>query len=573
MPVAAARVRGLAASVTDRVTDTVGLRLLVLALAVVGAYHYSLLTLARDLGLDTPLAYLGLVPPMAVGIAMLTPRAAGEPEIHDRQVDLIVGLPLLATALFLQVTLPGRMGSDFWLYRVDLLTLPVFVAGCVVLLFGVRALWRFRVAVAFLLLAWPVPYAWFIDHFLGLTTGTTISGLRASLHVLHVATPVAGSDGSTFQIVHHAVPYQVSVASSCSGVNGVVGFALVGTAFGAIVRGGRVRKALWLATGLLLVWGFNLARIVVIFWAGHVWGERFAVDGLHPVLGLFEFAAAVLVMVLLMPLAKLTIPTRTTTTSLRDRLGAVPRGAAGMRLAGVSLLAIVVVLFGVDGTLTRFQLTASDFGAPKVEAIDAKPAVVPGFNAAPIAQYDWVTRFFGSGSSWHRFSYAQNTYEPGVEGASQQAPVIADVIDSKSIQPFNAYGIEACYSFHGYTVHGDHTVDLGGVTGHALTYRDGSQAWTVVYWIWAVADGNGGRRYERVVLLESSRPDGDTAVAEPDSSPLQGVGYGTPSAGSVASESAQNAALVDFAKQLVKHAAPAPTKSTVSASGSTAVAS
>jgi exosortase len=568
VPVAAARARSLAA----RVTDTVGLRLLAGGLAVVVAYHYTLLTLARDLGLDTPLAYLGLVPPMAVGIAVLTPKTEGEPEIHDRQVDLIVGFPLLAVALFLQATLPDRLGSDFWLYRIDLLTMPLFVAGCVVLLFGVRALWRFRVAVAFLFLAWPVPYAWFIDHFLGLTTGTTISGLKASLHLLHVATPVAGSDGSTFQIGYHAMAYQVSVASSCSGVNGVVGFALVGTAFGAVVRGNRVRKALWLATGLLLVWAFNLLRIMAIFWAGHVWGERFAIDGLHPVLGLVEFAAAVLVMVVLMPLARLTIPTQPTTTTLRERLGAVPRGAAGMRVAGVSLLAIVIVLFGVDGSLTRFQLTASDFGAPKVEAIDVQPAVVPGFDDAPVAEYDWVTRFFGSGSSWHRFAYAQDTYEPGVVGASQPAPVIADVIDSRSIQPFNAYGIEACYSFHGYTVHGDHTVDLGGVTGHALSYRDGAQSWTVVYWIWAVADSTGGHRYERVVLLEPSSAAGLTQV-QPDANPLQGVGYSSPSTDSVGTESTDSAALVRFARLLVKHAAPAPTKATVSASRSSRVAS
>ena len=46
----------------------------------------------------------------------------------------------------------------FWVWRIDLLTLPFFVVGAVAVIFGVRVLWRQKVAVGFLLLAWPYPY-------------------------------------------------------------------------------------------------------------------------------------------------------------------------------------------------------------------------------------------------------------------------------------------------------------------------------------------------------------------------------------------------------------------------------
>jgi exosortase/archaeosortase family protein len=549
--------------------DSLGARLAALGVSVVLAYHYSLLTLGRDLGLDTPLAYLGLVPFMAVGIALLAPRRPAGPDIHDRQVDLIVGLPLVAAALFAQAALPGRLGSNFWLYRVDLLTLPVFVAGCVALLFGVRALARFWVPVAFLVLAWPVPYAWLIEHVLGATTTTTLAGIRRALHVVHVAVPTVGGDGSVFTIVHGGVAYQVDVASSCSGVNSIVGFALVGGAFAAVVRGARARKAAWLALGLVLVWALNIGRIVTIFWAGRLWGERVAVDGLHPVLGLVVFAGAVVAMVCALPVFRLRIgdPVAAPAVPLRARLSARPRAAHGMRLAGVTLAVAAVLLAGLDGALTRFELTAGDFGAARVTAFDQHPSVVPGFSASPVASYAWVTRFFGGGSSWQRLEYTPTSTFGGTRVATPMAPVIADVIDSKSIEPFNSYGIEACYQFHGYSVHGEHEVDLGGVLGHALTYRDRSRSWNVVYWIWVVDAGAGHRRYERVVLLQ---PTGGATGAQPQDSPLQGVGYGSVEGGkatSTADAGDGTGLLVDFARQAVAHAVPVASAPAVNAAG------
>ena len=47
----------------------------------------------------------------------------------------------------------------FWVWRIDLLTLPVFVAGAVAIIFGVRVLWRQKLAVGYLFLGWPYPYS------------------------------------------------------------------------------------------------------------------------------------------------------------------------------------------------------------------------------------------------------------------------------------------------------------------------------------------------------------------------------------------------------------------------------
>ena len=162
----------------NRWKDSVGLRLVLGFLAVVVAYHYSLRTLTHTITLNTPLAYLGLVPIMAAGLAWARRHGPTGPDIHDRQIDLIVGLTLVGSALMALLVLPGRLGSLYWVWRLDLLTLPVFVAGVVCLLFGTRAVWHQKAPILFLLLAWPQPYVWIIEHALDGALSSTLWGLR-----------------------------------------------------------------------------------------------------------------------------------------------------------------------------------------------------------------------------------------------------------------------------------------------------------------------------------------------------------------------------------------------------------
>src|ERR1700728_4587132 len=162
-------------------------KIVVLVGLVFLAYHYSLVSLVQTVGLDTPLAYVGLVPIIAAGLAWLNrhPRAS-EPPIHDRQLDYIIGLTLVAAAVVAAVFLPGRMGDMYCVDRIDLLFLPLFVAGATVLFFGVRVAWRQKVALGYLFLGWPWIYTTVLLGTLGGFTSLTLSGLNAALKVVPV---------------------------------------------------------------------------------------------------------------------------------------------------------------------------------------------------------------------------------------------------------------------------------------------------------------------------------------------------------------------------------------------------
>jgi len=474
------------------------LRVAALLAGTATAYHYSLLSLLQSLSLETPLAYVGLVPIMALLLAALRARPLKpEPHIHDRQLDYIVGLPLLSAALAVNVLMPRRLSTLFWVWRIDLFTLPFFVAGAVAILFGVRVLWRQRLAISFLMLAWPLPYSVLLLRFLSAFTNGTLSGLRLALKGIHVAVPQPSADGSLFQVVHAGKPFPISVVSACSGVNGMVGFLLVGVAFGAVVRGPRVRKALWLTAGLALLWLINLGRILFIFWAGKLWGESVAINVLHPYVGLVTFNVGIVVMLGL---------------AIRggDRVAGAPRavGAALRTLAvpkAAAAVLTVVVLSGVlavtNENLKAYDLVANALGGARLASFSDHPYAPDGWGARQSDRYTWARPFFGDDSTWLRYTYS---WQSGTSGPLRSSlPITGDVIRTSNLRSFSAYGVEACYRFHGYKLRDVANVSLGGgVTGQALSYANPKlkQDWTLVYWIWPVKTADNSTRYERVTL-------------------------------------------------------------------------
>ena len=81
-------------------------------------------------------------------------------------------------------------------------------------------------------------------------------------------------------------------------------------------------------------------------------------------------------------------------------------------------------------------------------------------------------------------------------------PVVADVINTPDLSSFSAFGVENCYTFHGYALADVTQVSLaGGITGQAMSYTSQQfGSWSIVYWIVPVKMDAGGTSFERVVL-------------------------------------------------------------------------
>ena len=564
------RRRWLEASQTTRTRIQVG----ILIGAVLLAYNYSLSTLFQTADEQTPLAYISMVPVIALALAAIRARPLKpEPPIYDRQVDYTIGIPLIVAALAINELLPARMSAMFWVYRVDLFSLPVFVAGAVAILFGCRVLWRQKLAISFLFLAWPYPYEKYLLGVLNAFTDVTLAAMQKIAVWTHLATPAVSSDNTLFTVTHHGTPFSLSIVSACSGVNGVVGFLLVGSAFAAIVRGPILRKVLWLVGGMLLLFALNLGRISFIFFAGQQWGESVAINVFHPFIGLVLFAVGVVVMLLLIrplgmriefgsssPTPPAEIPPL---TGGSGRAGGVASGpprpdkpnrkptlAVPKMFLAVSVVMLSALFIGVNnGGLRTYNLVAGVAGQAKLDAFTQGPVAPQGWRAQYETSYGWAKPLFGDTSIWNRYILR---YE-GSGPLDTNVPVVADVINTPDLSSFSAYGVENCYQFHGYALTDVTQVSLaGGITGQSLSYTSQQfGSWSIVYWIVPVKLETGGTNYERIVLYVQNSGQGAVVKGVTTGRGLDNLGSLNPNNGADLALINNRTFLVAFAKQLI----------------------
>ena len=545
--------------VPDAVTACLRVALVAALCAV--AYNFSLSTLLRDLTVQTPLAYLGLVPIIALVVCLVRYLDGDDLDIHDRYLDYIVGLPLLALALAVVLFVPARYSTFFWLWRVDLISLPIFAAGAVALGLGARTLWRLKLPLLFLLLAWPPPWVFLVQHLLSGFTSETLAIVRAILQLLPVAAPVAGGDGSLFAVVHAGRSFTLSVSPVCAGANGLVAFAVVGLALMLIVRGPLGGRLLWLGTGLLLTWVLGLVRVISILLAGALWGEAFAMDVLHPLIGLVIFNLGVIVLLAVLGwfgLRPRVFKWREATTRLGVRGRAVSRAGLGLAIAA----AISVVVAAADAHLHDFQLLADDLGAPRMAPLALTASFVPGWVMTHTTSYPWARLYFGSDASWQRYQFSWQSASPAELAPLSSGPITLDLISTSELESLSRYGIESCYLVHGYRVAALRRVDLGGgLIGHAISYHAvGSGDWTSIYWEWPVRTAT-GQHYERVVINYLQFGPSTIGAPEPRTDPLSSVALGVADASGGSSTGSLSAVqladrdfLVGFARSLVRAA-------------------
>ncbi|MHB8449915.1 MAG: exosortase/archaeosortase family protein [Mycobacteriales bacterium] len=504
---AAGRFGSIAPAVRWARTEVRGLSPALRVVLVVGlvilAYPHSLAAVLGQLGYDSPLAYVGLVPLLSLGLCLLLGGRArpGELRAPDRQVDWILGVFFLAVAGFVAVVLPTRVSYEFWVNRLDLLGLPVFVAGLVAILFGSRVLHRVRLPVALLALAWPYPYQAPVAEAQSLTSHLTVAALKAS----HSLVPAAHWLGGTlFAVGTGAGSFSVNVAPSCAGADSALGFLLVGGAVLVATTGRRLAKLAWLVTGIAAALAANVVRLLLLMWTGAHLGEGVALTWLHPVLGLALFSVVVAVMVLLLPRFGLDLVVGVPATAVEaGRPAPAPVNVVSrLSVGGLGVLLVVAALFGVANEgLARFDPFTGLSSAGAVSPLAPQPPTIAGWTGGQYDQITWATPYFGTGSTWYRDVYSPDS--PATE--HYYGAVYLDVVTTPDLEAFSTFGLNACYHFHGFRVVRSVRVDVGGpAVGEAISYLDPhtDQVWSVVAWVWPVSTPQ-GKQFERVVALAS----------------------------------------------------------------------
>jgi exosortase/archaeosortase family protein len=492
-------VRGARLGIVDAGSPVV--RLIAAYLLACLAFLPSLLSLLAQFRFSTPTGELILVP--VITFVLLLDAVRRRPDAWRGRLgwgDVLTAAVLLAVCVTVFAALPDPDVNDTWMSRVDLLAFPLAVcAGCVALL-GMRVLVLAGPALGYGFLVWPMPWNLLYLHTVSHLTDATYWCSVRLIEAFGVGTAVAG-DANTVFVPRGDDGFEISVASSCSGVSGLLAFSVVAAAFMTQCRGSLRARSLWAGIGLVAVWSAGIGRIVAIAWVGSVWGSGFALQVLHPVAGLVLDCAVLGTLVVLAPRFGLHRRTSTPSGAGNPNLPPPPGRSVLLRATGCALVAVALLVTGVRGSSPSL---ASGRVQPAATTLDSVKGV--SLSAVSLGEVTWARAFFGDKSRWVRYQL-----DTPVDAGTMRIWVDSVVTDDAAA--FRAHDVIGCYSFHGYDIRfSDDLLVAPGLSARRLVVRqqDGS-VWNSLYWQWPVLK-DGQVRYERVVLFGGASP-ADPTVA------------------------------------------------------------
>lgn len=456
-------------------------RLLVVIGLGLGPFVPSILAMQDFLLADNALGFTPFALVGAVYLFWVRAHSNSAPKLRDILVDLFFVAPLVFIAFFILFVTPASMSWYFWLNRMDLAALAPWTMAVAFAFLGYQQVLLTWPAWIVLFFAWPWPAVWLqntlSDVFVPITAWT------GQLVADFARLPYAPSDDpQVFTTTHlpEADNFTLVVGQLCSGTSATIGFLIVGGGLMLLSRGKAASRTRWLLAGVAFAFFTNLVRVSALLIAATSVSRDFAVNTLHPILGLVLFAVTILVMLALMrPFGLRFDPVP---HGRRVVWEPSPGGGKALRVVWVLMLAAGLGVGSGVAQAQDFNFIGIGDGAPAISVESERGVIpeVPGWTLIHQTEISW-TDLFGRTSRGDVFEYQQPDYEPGDARIGVQTVVTEDKAT------LERYTIEQCIDFHSRDLDARRAVDLGyGLTGYILhdTYEDVNGS--VLYWVMPV---------------------------------------------------------------------------------------
>lgn len=209
--------------------------------------------------------------------AVIPFERADQPK-QTKHLAAVSGILLSATAIILY-----WYGSfTFTPLEYHILTLPIFAAGLLLILFNPQTLRQLAFPIAFLIFLTPPPSE--ILYSLGSTL--SVIGSEASnaiVSLLGIPSKISGEYGNPTIIITRpdqtTIGFTVDIA--CSGIYSLIGFLIFAAFIAYIARDKLWKKAAIFLLGLPLIYLLNIIRITIILLIGYQFGEELALQVFH----------------------------------------------------------------------------------------------------------------------------------------------------------------------------------------------------------------------------------------------------------------------------------------------------
>lgn len=378
---------------------------------------------------DTPIAYLILIPILAMGWAWWNLGTITRPYPDDTEANLLLGgLAALVIGFILAVG-PVRWPSTFVYQHVGLLLWPFWSLALAWILFGLGVTRYILAPLAYLFLAWPAIFGTLADRTQNLLTRWAITALTGLSH--NVPWLLSGQVG-TFYVRHGSQWIGVVVAQACSGADSLLGAAILIPLMLTVLKGPWRRMAMLVLTALVGALVINWLRLFIIVAAVHWIGGGWTFSYLHPVLGFILFAGLALGLTGLAGKLHLTIPHAWNGLAL-------PRVQRTQQILSVVFAALLFVAL-----LPYLSLPPGYFGNPAPVPTDQLSRLMP-----PLSGFIRIPKYYANESSvlGPHSATAADLYV-----STRGAQILTEVWSTPSASNLASYGFRNCLLYHGENI-------------------------------------------------------------------------------------------------------------------------
>ena len=309
-----------------------GLRTATIVLAVLAIFYQDLSIVASDALHSDTTSHILAIPFLLCYLIYRKRKMIGASITFEtnwpakgKRLETVGGI-LLSTAA---VALYWYGSYTFTPLEFHILSLPMLIAGLVLLLFDLRTLRQLIFPIAFLTFLTPPPSQ--VLYGLGSTLSIIGSEVAHSIvRVIGVSCVISSEYGNPTIIVVRPDGTELgfTVDIACSGIHSLIGFLIFAVFIAYIERGKAWKKAAILLTGLPLIYLLNIVRITATVLMGYQYGEELALQVFHLTGGLIlTFLGTLMLLSIAEKLFKAEIFTRTQLEPCRKCIGQAVTGA------------------------------------------------------------------------------------------------------------------------------------------------------------------------------------------------------------------------------------------------------
>jgi exosortase len=281
-----------------------GLKVATIIASTLAIFHQDLAIIINDALKNEATSYVLTIPFLFIYLIyrkrkmlrQLIPLENKEQPKKTRHLPTIMGILLSITAILLY----WQGSYTFTPLEYHMLTLPIFTAGLILILFNIQTLRQLAFPIVFLILLTPPPSM--ILYSLG--SSLSVISSQASYAIVKAlnipATLLSEYGNPIIQITtQNQTTLSFAVDIACSGIYSLIGFLIFAVFFTYIIRDKPWKKLALFLTGFSLIYLLNIIRITTIITIGFYSNEETALQLFHLLGGWFLILMGTLLLLLI----------------------------------------------------------------------------------------------------------------------------------------------------------------------------------------------------------------------------------------------------------------------------------